>query len=306
MIVVFGSLIADLVFPVVALPRPGETVASPNVMVIPGGKGANQAVAAARSGAAVEMAGCVGGDAFGEMLVAGLTDGGVGTDRVARVASPTGCAAVCVDREGENQIAIAAGANLETRATQVGRADLTAETTLVLQMEVRLDENWKLIRRARAAGARVLLNAAPAAAVPAKTLKLVDYLLVNEIESAMLAELAGLEASDSLGVARDLAECYSTACIVTLGAPGAVACLADGLWRVGALPVVAVDATAAGDAFVGVFAASLDGGGDAVDALHRASVAGGLACMTAGAQPSLPGAADIDRRLADLTPPEKV
>ena len=111
MIVVFGSLIADLVFPVVALPRPGETVASPNVMVIPGGKGANQAVAAARSGAAVEMAGCVGGDAFGEMLVAGLTDGGVGTDRVARVASPTGCAAVCVDREGENQIAIAAGAN---------------------------------------------------------------------------------------------------------------------------------------------------------------------------------------------------
>ena len=306
MIVVFGSLIADLVFPVVALPRPGETVVCPNVMVIPGGKGANQAVAAARSGAAVEMAGCVGEDVFGEMLIAGLTEAGVGADRVARVASPTGCAAVCVDRDGENQIAIAAGANLETRATQVGKADLTAETTLVLQMEVRLDENWKLVKRARAAGARVLLNAAPAAAAPEKTLKLVDYLLVNEIESAMLAELAGLEADDSLGVARDLAERYSTACIVSLGAKGAVACLADGPWRVGALPVVAVDTTAAGDAFVGIFAASLDGGGDAVDALYRASVAGGLACMTAGAQPSLPGAADIDRRLADLAPPEKV
>jgi ribokinase len=306
MIVVFGSLIADLVFPVVALPRPGETVASPNVMVIPGGKGANQAVAAARSGADVEMTGTVGKDAFGEMLISGLTDAGVGTNRVARVASPTGCAAVCVDREGENQIAIAAGANLETRSDQVGNDVLTSQTTLVLQMEVRLDENWKLVKRARAAGARVLLNAAPAAAVPAKSLKVVDYLLVNEIESAMLAGLAGLETNDSLGVARDLADRYSTACIVTLGAQGAVACLADGMWRIGAMPVVAVDATAAGDAFVGVFAASLDGGGDAAHALHRASVAGGLACMTAGAQPSLPTAADIDQRLADLAPPEKV
>jgi ribokinase len=306
MIVVFGSLIADLVFPVVALPRPGETVASPNLMVIPGGKGANQAVAAARNGAGVEMAGCVGGDAFGEMLIAGLADGGVGTDRVARVASPTGCAAVCVDREGENQIAIAAGANLEARAAQVGKDILTPETTLVLQMEVRLDENWKLVKRARTAGARVVLNAAPASAVPARAMKSVDYLLVNEIESAMLARSAGLEANDSLGVARDLARRYSTACIVTLGGGGAVACLADGVWRIGALPIVAVDATAAGDAFVGVFAASLDGGGEVVEALHRASVAGGLACMTAGAQPSLPTAADIDRRLADLAPPERV
>ncbi|MDP6883222.1 MAG: PfkB family carbohydrate kinase, partial [Rhodospirillales bacterium] len=158
----------------------------------------------------------------------------------------------------------------------------------------------------RKAGARVLLNAAPAATVPAKSLKLVDYLLVNKVESAMLAGLSGLEDNHPVSVARDLAERYSTACIVTLGAGGAVACLADGMWQVNAMPVVAVDATAAGDAFVGVFAASLDAGGDAVDALHRASVAGGLACMTAGAQPSLPSAADIDQRLADLASPEKI
>ena len=162
MVVVFGSLIADLVFSVANLPRPGETVACPRLGIYPGGKGANQAVAAARAGADVRMSGCVGGDEFGGLLVGALRASGVNVDAVRQVAVPTGCAAVCVDARGQNQIAIAVGANAEARAAQVDDRWLGPTTTLVLEMEVPGEENAALLGRARARGARTILNAAPA------------------------------------------------------------------------------------------------------------------------------------------------
>ena len=307
MIVVFGSLNADFVFPVAALPREGETVACEAVLLMPGGKGANQAVAAARAGAEVRMAGCVGGDSFGDLLVGSLQEAGVGLGALERVAAPTGCAAVVVDAEGRNQIVVAGGANLEAKASQIEDGDLGPATTVLVQCEVRPGENRELARRARAAGARVLFNAAPAGSLDPDMLRSVDCLLVNEIEASVVAKAAGLDASGPIEEARALAGAFAMGCVVTMGGGGAYASLPGGQrpggeWQVDALPVEPVDTTGAGDAFVGVFAASLDAGLDVAEALHRASVAGSLACLTEGAQPSLPSAADIDQRLAGLAP----
>ena len=302
MIVVFGSLNADFVFPVPALPREGETVACEAVVLMPGGKGANQAAAAARAGAEVRLAGCVGGDSFGDLLIGSLEEAGVGLDDLERVSVSTGCAAVIVDAEGRNQIAVASGANLEAKASQVKDGDLGPGTIVLLQNEMRPEENRELARRARVVGARVLFNAAPAGPLDADLLRSVDCLLVNEIEATNAAKAAGLNASGPIEEARALAGAFAMGCVVTMGSGGAYASLPGGEWQVDALPVEPVDTTGAGDAFVGVFATSLDAGLDAADALHRASVAGSLACLTEGAQPSMPSAADIDQRLAGLAP----
>ena len=223
------------------------------------------------------------------------------------MAAPTGCAAVIVDSEGRNQIAVAGGANLEAKASQIKDGELGLGTTMLVQCEVRPEENRELIRRAAAAGARVLFNAAPAGPLDADMLQSIDCLLVNEIEASHAAKAAGLGASGPIEEARALAGAFEMGCVVTMGSGGAYASLPGGEWpggewQVDALPVEPVDTTGAGDAFVGVFAASLDAGLDAAEALHRAAVAGSLACLTEGAQPSLPSAADIDQRLAGLAP----
>ncbi len=306
MIVVFGSLIADMVFAVDALPRPGETVLSRDAAVHPGGKGANQAVAAARAGASVRMAGCVGRDPFGDLLVSSLDEAGVDASLVVRGELPSGRAAVCVDRQGENQIAIAPGANGHARADQVADDRLPGAGLLMLQLEVTPEENWSLAARARAAGTRVLLNAAPAVPFPTAILDGLDILVVNEGESAVIADRHDLGNAKPEAFARHMAERHGLDCVVTLGAEGAVAAIGEDLWRIGALAIEAVDSTAAGDAFVGAYAAALDGGLPAPEALRRASVAGGLACLAIGAQPSLPTAAEIRHKLESLPPNQKI
>ncbi|MFQ5959608.1 MAG: ribokinase, partial [Alphaproteobacteria bacterium] len=301
-IVVFGSINVDLVVRVAALPRPGETVLAPTYDAVAGGKGANQAVAAARAGAQVRMVGCVGGDGFADLALATMREAGVDLRAVATVAAPTGCAMICVDAAGRNQIAVASGANRKAREAQVDDDLLAPGATLVLQLEVNLDETWALARRAHERGVRVVLNTAPAAPVPATAAAAWDVLVMNEIESTMLAQAAGPAEADPVAAARNLAQAWDIATIVTLGEDGARAFEHGAAWRIGALAVEAVDTTAAGDAFVGVLAAALDSGADLADALHRASVAGGLACTSAGAQPSLPNRAAIDARLGDLAP----
>ncbi len=308
MIVVFGSINVDLVVRVAALPRPGETVLAPSYDAVAGGKGANQAVAAARAGAAVRMVGCVGRDGFADLALATLRDAGVGLSAVAAVDAPTGCAMICVDAQGRNQIAVASGANRRVRAARLDDAALGPEMTLVLQLEIDHGETWAVIERARSRGARIVLNAAPAAKVPAAALHALDVLIMNEIEAAMLAggTSAGDGSSDPVAAARDIAAASHIATVVTLGEGGACAFEQGAAWRIGALPVTALDTTAAGDAFVGVLAAALDAGTDLAGALHRASVAGGLACTKPGAQPSLPDAAAIDAALGDLAPAERI
>ncbi|MFQ5783485.1 MAG: PfkB family carbohydrate kinase [Alphaproteobacteria bacterium] len=306
MIVDFGSINVDLVVRVAALPRPGETVLAPGYDAVAGGKGANQAVAAARAGVRVHMVGSVGRDGFAAAALADMRAAGVDLTAVAERDSPTACAMICVDREGRNQIAVASGANRETRAAQLDDALLGRGTTVLLQLEIDPGETWTVIRRAKDRGARVVFNTAPAAPVPVAIAARCDVLVMNEIEAPALARAAGVAADDPIAAARRLADACDAVAIVTLGAEGARAFARDAAWRIGALPVTARDTTAAGDAFVGVLAAALDAGADLPAALHRASAAGGLACETPGAQPSLPEAAAIAAALSRLAPAERM
>jgi len=305
MIVVFGSINIDLVVPVERLPRPGETVLGPHYTLVPGGKGANQALAAARAGADVRLIGRVGRDGFADLALAELKAAGVDLSGVERDALPTGCALIPVDKGGGNLIVVASGANGTAVARQVPDVLLRSDTLVVLQMEVPLAENWRLFERAKARGARVMLNCAPAAEVPHRVLSALDWLIVNETEADLLAQSLSLSASDPRSAGRAVSA-MSKAVIVTLGGEGAVAFAGTEAWTVGALPVRPVDTTAAGDAFVGAFAAAIDAGADLPGALHRASIAGGLACTAAGAQPSLPLKAAIERRRPDLAPPQRI
>lgn len=299
MIVVLGSINADLFFAVDRLPGRGETVLTPTVTVRPGGKGANQAAAAARAGAVAAFFGCVGEDSSGSDMLTALADTGCDVSGVRRVPGATGTAAVMVEAGGENQIVVASGANGAVAADLLADAGLGPGTTLVCQMEIPVEQTAAALRRARAAGARTVLNLAPARPIPPSALADVDVLVVNEPEARTLEG----EAGTPLGLARNLAARHRLTCIVTLGGDGAVAAEADGTaWSVGVLPVAAVDTVGAGDAFVGVLAATLDGGGALPEAMRRASVAAGLACTAEGAMSSLPDAAGIDARLADLAP----
>lgn len=300
MLLVFGSINVDMLLRVEALPRPGETVLCPGYELAPGGKGANQAAAAAKAGGRVRMIGRIGEDPFGALARDSLEAAGVDCAGILLSPRPSGTAVIGVDRHGENQIIVASGANLDVEAGQVTDGDLGTEVTLLCQNEVRPGATFALIERAGARGARTILNLAPASAVPAAVLDALDVLVVNQIEAAAAA---GLPGGDPAALAQSLARRHRLACIVTLGAGGAIAVTPEGGWRVGALPVEPLDTTGAGDAFTGVLAASLDLGRPLPEALRRASVAAGLACRELGAQTAQPTAAAIEAHLAQLAEP---
>ncbi|MBT6203116.1 MAG: ribokinase [Rhodospirillaceae bacterium] len=291
----------DLIVPVPHLPQPGETVLSPSHAKAPGGKGANQAVAAARAGAEVVMVGCVGRDGFGDELLEIVSAADVDTSLIDHVEAPTGIALVTVADDGENQIIVASGANMAAGHEMVSDDLLGECSTVLLQMETPLREVFTLTGRAKAAGKRVILNAAPAGPIMPETL---DILIVNEGEAAVVAAEIGLEERAAGDVAQRLAQTHGLTTIVTLGAQGAVAIGPDAHWRIGSLVVQPVDSVGAGDAFSGVFAAGLDNGMELADALRCAAVAGSLTCLEHGAMPALPDAEAIDARLAELAPAE--
>ena len=308
MIVVFGSINADLVFSVDALPRAGETVLCPGHQAVAGGKGLNQAVAAAQAATdpevSVQMVGRVGRDGFAPLALAALEDAGVGIEAVTQSPLPTGCAAVIVDRAGENQITVASGANTDLPPEALPEDWLGPETVLVLQMEVPLESNWAVVARAKARGARVVLNLAPAKPAPAALLPQFDLVVLNQIEAEMLAGTLALETGSGEDAARAIAERYGVTTVVSLGSAGAAAFAPDGAWRVGALAIEPVDTVGAGDAFVAGLALGIAAGVPLPAMLRRASVIGGLACLREGAAPAMPQAAEVEARLSELAPAE--
>jgi len=290
MILTFGSINADLIVPVPNLPQPGETVLGGSYSLLPGGKGANQALAAHRAGAEVMLVGAIGRDAFGATAVSSLDSEGVDVRLVRDLELSTGCAMIMVSATGENTIAVAPGANMGVRSDWVPDDLLGPDTILVAQLEVPVCETQALIRRARRCGSRCLLNVAPALPIDFNVLPDIDIVVANESEAATLA-------TDLPGIARRL----SQGLVITRGAAGASALLRDGSrFEVPALAIDAVDTTGAGDTFVGVLAASLDLGANLEAGLRRASAAAGLACLARGAQTAMPRAAAIDAALADL------
>jgi len=292
MILVFGSINIDLLVPVPRLPGPGETVLGGDYALLPGGKGANQALAARRAGSQVVLAGAVGRDGFAGLALETLRRDGVDTSLVRTVEQPTGCAAIMVSQTAENLIAVAPGANARAQSGQVPDALLGAGTVLVAQMEVPPAETAALIRRVRAAGGRSLLNLAPALPIDPALLGEIDVLVTNEVEAAGLG-------ADSVGPAAELRQ----GLVVTRGAAGASAFLANGVrLDIPALPIDPVDTTGAGDTFVGALAAALDRGLALDLALRQASAAAGLSCLGRGAQTAMPDRAAIEAAAARLPP----
>jgi ribokinase len=297
MIVVFGSLNVDFVTSPDRLPGPGETVLSPDYAVLPGGKGANQAVAAARAGARVAMIGAVGDDQLAEVALRELAEAGVDLSGVARVAAPTGAAFIAVDPLGENNIVVAAGANGLARPVGAALAAIGSADTLLLQREVPERELLAAAHMARAAGSRVMFNLAPFSPLDPGWWGYLDVLVVNEHEARDLAESLGWSEADPVTIARRIARDRKLLVIVTLGGEGAFGVDPVRECRLPAPRVTVIDTVGAGDALCGALAAALDAGLDWPDALRRGLAAGSLACTRAGAQPSLPRAAEIDALL---------
>lgn len=296
MILVFGSINIDLVTRVEAIPRPGETVLTARYETLFGGKGANQAVAAARVSAPgrVAMIGRVGDDAFGRMCVDNLAANGVLVEGIAACPEPTGCAFITVDARAENAITVASGANRVLDEAAMPAAPAAA--TLILQMEVPFPASLGAARRVRAEGGRVIWNLAP---VPhdlrADDLRLLleatDILVVNEHEARAAAALLGRPEADPRQAAGLLAASGRATCVVTAGAKGAVAVHAKGSHvAAGATEIRPIDTTGAGDTFVGILAVQLAEGRDWATALARACHGASLACLAPGAQTGMPRA----------------
>jgi ribokinase len=292
-ILVVGSANVDFTLALSRLPTVGETVSDGTLLVNHGGKGANQAVAARRLGADVRLIGCVGDDASGSAVRAGLAAEGVGTAGVATSgAAATGTALILVDREGRNQIAVAPGANRALTVEHVReRIDDVAWADIVLaSCEVPLQAVRCVLELARRRGIATVLNPAPVPDVGLDFLELVDYLTPNAGEAARLAGVDGDAAAAAILMARG-----ARSVVVTLGERGVLACGDGPPYHVPAFGVDVVDTTAAGDAFNGALAVALTEGRERPAALRFASAAAALACTRRGAQASLPTRAEVER-----------
>ena len=297
MITVFGSVGMDLLFSLPHLPAVGETVLTPTYARAMGGKGANQAVAAARDGGTVRFVGSAGADGFGNEVRSLLQAEGIGLAGLATVDAATCVASVWFDTQGRNQIAVASGANLLTRAEALRPEILASGDWLVLQMEIPSDEVSKAVALAKARGARVILNLAPALPIDVAALRKVDVLVLNEHEASLLCTHLGQAPGSPAKLADPISRLLGITVIVTLGADGAVGARGDQTWQVPSMPVKAVDTTGAGDCFVGVLAAAMDRGLDMQPAIRRACVAASMACTQVGAAPSFPTGVAIDLML---------
>jgi ribokinase len=301
MVVVFGSINLDLVTRVPRLPSPGETLIGSGFASYPGGKGANQALAAARAGAVVRMYGAVGRDAAATSALALLRAGSIDVAGIRAVDAATGCATILVDDAGENAIVVVPGANERVDPDAVPDAVLGAGTVLLLQHEVPSSANAALVARAARAGTRIVLNAAPARPLNRKLLAMIATLIVNVSEAAALAPLFGWPAEAGAFAAAAAAAIDGLEVVVTRGAAGAISVRGHDRIHVPAPNVEVIDTTGAGDAFVGAFAAALDAGDDRPRALSIAIAAGSLACTMHGAQPALPARDAIDALLLSVT-----
>ncbi len=294
-VLVFGSINTDITVYVKKLPHPGETVTGGTWDSFPGGKGANQAVAASRAGVPVSVYGCLGDDAFGRDRLASLGATGISTAGVrVRPGARSGVALIMVDAEGENSIAVAPGANMEFEADGVEvPAVPRGETWVALfQNEIRRETTEALILKAKEAGCIVMWNVAPTIGRPPepRILRAVDYLVCNRNE---LRALVGGDAAPESQAEAPFAWGVKNV-IVTLGRNGSFWQSPRGIHRQDAFPVEAVDAVGAGDCYCGFLAASLATGVTVPAALRRASAAAAISTTRRGAQPSMPASAEVD------------
>jgi ribokinase len=301
-VTVVGSLNMDLVARTPRIPQPGETIIGGDFHTVPGGKGANQAVAAARLGAQVSMVGRVGRDAFAGPLLDNLAAAGVDHAFVMQdLEAATGVALIVVDDAGQNSIVVASGANMRLSPADVDAAEaaVAAADVLLLQLESPLDTVIRAAQMARAHQVTVILNPAPARSLPVALLSLVDVLVPNESETALLTNMPVSDRADTEVAAKALRELGVGTVILTLGERGALLAREGGTALFPAFDVTPVDTTAAGDAFVGGFAVALAEGRSLAEAVRWGNAAGALATTRLGAQTSLPTRQALERLLAE-------
>lgn len=286
----------DLVTRASRLPRGGETLVGQSFATVPGGKGANQAVAAARLGAEVAMIGCIGSDAYGAQLRDALLVEGIDCQAVSEVPGSSGVALIVVDDSSQNAIVIVAGSNGQLTPASLLAFDavLQAAEVIVCQLEVPMDTVGYALKRGRELGKTVNLNPAPASGpLPADWYACIDYLIPNESEASALSGVL-VDSLDSAKVAAThLLKAGAGKVIVTLGSQGALFADGQGFEHLLAPKVQAVDTTAAGDTFVGGFAAALASGQSEAEAIRFGQVAAALSVTRAGAQPSIPTLHDV-------------
>ena len=290
-IAVIGSINMDMTAAAARIPRPGETVSAQSLRYVPGGKGANQAVAAARLGGDVTMFGCVGDDGFGQKLIANLRANGVNTDHVGTVPGESSGIAMIVVAENDNAITVIPGANGHVTPAYVERnwAEIAKADIVLLQNEIPPETVRCAALRLRAAGKTVICNPAPAAPADAELLAAVTYLTPNEHEARIVL-------GDAQTPLETLVERFGGKLIVTLGAAGAAGY--DGAYlHVPAIRARVVDTTGAGDTMNGAFAFALAEGMDCAEALRFSNAAAGLATEKSGAQAGMPTRAEVERRL---------
>jgi ribokinase len=290
MIIVFGSINMDVNITVPHLPHTGETVLSNTYLMTPGGKGANQALAAARLDERVSLIGKIGDDGMGVRALHSLRRAAVSTVGVGESESlPTGCAIIARDQHGQNNIIVATGANYDVTNDQAPDEVLVPGNILLLQMEVPVPEIEKIVDRAYARGVKIVMNFSPVTKISVDTLKKINILIVNEYESRQTHEMLGMPlATTCAQQAQDLSKTLESTVIITLGDKGSLAYTTEQtLIQVPALEIdKVVDSTGAGDAYCGTLVASLHKKNTLEDAMRWGAVAGSLACKTAGAQDS--------------------
>lgn len=298
MIIVVGSINLDLIATVDRLPGPGETVPGSGFSTAPGGKGANQALAAARAGAQVRMVGAVGKDNFAADALDCLKNAMIDLSGVGETHASTGTALILVGADGENMIAVVPGANASVLPGDLSKAFMKKGDVVLLQHEIPLATVAAALDMAREAGAVSILNTAPFQAEAAELLAKADVIVANETEFDLYGKALSLDGSDRADRIAAFARRTGRTIIVTLGSEGVMAATRDDFLQVPSLPITPVDTVGAGDTFCGYLAASLGAGLGLEDALRRAAVAGALACLKPGAQPAIPLAKEVEEALA--------
>jgi len=299
-VTVIGSANQDMVARVAELPRSGQTVLGSDLVVVPGGKGLNQAVAAARAAARTAFVGMIGDDGAGVHLRGVLNDEGIDIRGLAKVGALTGRALISVADDGSNHIVVVPGANSVMSADYIDRhRDRIRNARVVLcQLEIPLEAVERALSIARSGEARTVLNAAPPQVLESDLLGLVDVLVANEHEAGVVSSSRVETVQEAEAAANALRERGCAAVIVTLGANGAVLVTDEICVHQPAFEVVAVDTTGCGDAFAGALAARLADGDDLPSALRWSTAAGAVAATTLGAVPSMPMEADVERLLS--------
>ena len=298
-IVVIGSSNTDMIVKTLTLPRPGETVAGGEFFLAPGGKGANQAVAAARLGGAVTFIAKVGTDSFGDQAIAGYEKEGIDTSYIGRTSDhATGIALILVDQKGENLISVASGANFQWSDADLARVRSVIEQAgiVVFQLEIPLNVVATLAQIAADAEVPVLLDPAPATALPEELLRNVSYLKPNEHEAEAVSGIKVVDEASATQAAQRLLDLgVKNAVVITLGEKGALILQRGGVPQIVPAPkICAADSTAAGDAFTGALAWQLNQGVELLDAVRIANYVAALSATRMGAQPSLPTLTELN------------